>query len=53
MCGAVVLLNVSSILRKLLQSTGRVNIQGSARVTSVQTKSDNESKMIVTVMRRK
>jgi uncharacterized protein with NAD-binding domain and iron-sulfur cluster len=34
---------------KLLQSTGRVNIQGSARVTSVRTVSDNESKMIVTV----
>jgi hypothetical protein len=41
--------NVSSILGQLLQSTGRVNIRGSARVTSVQTKSDNESKMIVTV----
>jgi hypothetical protein len=34
---------------KLLQSTGRVSIQGSARVTSVRTVSDNESKMIVTV----
>jgi uncharacterized protein with NAD-binding domain and iron-sulfur cluster len=35
---------------KLLQATGRVNIQGSARVTSVRTVSeDNESKMIVTV----
>lgn len=34
---------------KLLQSTGRVNIQGSAKVTSVRTVSDNGSKLIVTV----
>jgi uncharacterized protein with NAD-binding domain and iron-sulfur cluster len=34
---------------KLLQSTGRVNIQGSAKVTSVRAVSDSESKLIVTV----